>query len=184
MKDKLYKGGARDKILGWSGELGFDLAGIAPLSEGALAEAGARLQRHLKQGHHAEMAWMARRERQHPLLLWPQAKSAIVLGADYRPDYDPLDLLQHKHIGAISVYAAGEDYHKKLGTKLKQLAKKISGDLQCEAKSFIDTAALMEKPLAALGGIGWQGKHTNLVSRRLGSWFFFRRRLNRYRPAL
>ena len=110
--------------------------------------------------------------RAHPTALWPEARSAVVLGMNYGPDSDPLAALQARSRGAISVYAQGRDYHNLIKGRLKNLAGLIRARLGGEAKVFVDTAPLMEKPLAALAGLGWQGKHTNLVSREFGSWLF------------
>jgi epoxyqueuosine reductase len=120
------------------------------------------------------MHWMATTEprRAHPRALWPQARSAIVLGLNYGPDCDPLAQLARKSRGAISVYAQGDDYHALIKGRLKTLAGQIKARTRAEVKVFVDTAPLMEKPLAEAAGVGWQGKHTNLVSREHGSWLF------------
>jgi epoxyqueuosine reductase len=110
--------------------------------------------------------------RAHPRALWPQARSAVVLGMNYGPDHNPLEALEHPANGAISVYAQGRDYHELIKGRLKTLAGLMVRRLGGEVKVFVDTAPLMEKPLAALAGLGWQGKHTNLVSREFGSWLF------------
>ena len=108
----------------------------------------------------------------HPLAMWPQARSAVVLGMNYGPDADPRALQAQASRGALSVYAHGDDYHELIKGRLKQLAGWMRARLKCEAKVFVDTAPLMEKPLAQAGGLGWQGKHTNLVSREFGAWLF------------
>ncbi len=128
----------------------------------------------LAAGHHGEMDWMeARRDwRADPRTLWPDAKSVIVLGLNYGPGEDPLALLAAKERGVISVYAQGDDYHEVVKKKLKALGGLIAGRFKADVKVFVDTAPVMEKPLAARAGIGWQGKHTNLVSREFGSWLF------------
>jgi len=125
-------------------------------------------------GHHGDMNWMAREahRRQHPQDLWTEAKSAVVLGLNYGPDHDPMSSLEHKAHGNISVYARGGDYHDLVKRKLKQLAGWLHHETGEAVKVFVDTAPLMEKPLAMQAGLGWQGKHTNLVSRELGSWLF------------
>jgi len=110
--------------------------------------------------------------RGNPRALWPQVRSVIMLGLNYGPDGDPLKILRSRDRGAISVYARGEDYHEIIKPKLKALARWLSVQAGGDARVFVDTAAVMEKPLAASGGIGWQGKHTNLVSRQFGSWLF------------
>jgi epoxyqueuosine reductase len=120
------------------------------------------------------MDWMARNaeRRADPGTLWPEAKSIIVLGANYGPDHDPLEALAQSDTGAISVYAQGSDYHDVLKARLKRLAAHIAETFAADVKVFIDTAPVLEKPLAQAAGVGWQGKHTNLVSRDFGSWLF------------
>jgi hypothetical protein len=120
------------------------------------------------------MDWMADtlERRSHPNGMWPGARSAIMLGLNYGPDRDPLEALAAKSTGAISVYAQGDDYHDLIKKRLKALARWIVANHGGELKVFVDTAPLMEKPLAARAGLGWQGKHTNLVSREFGSWLF------------
>jgi epoxyqueuosine reductase len=153
-------------------ELGFDVCGFASVREPW--PAAARLDAFVEAGRHGSMAWMetTRRRRAHPTALWGEARSAVVLGMNYGPDADPLEALARRSHGAISVYAQGRDYHDLIKGRLKTLAGKVRRRLGGEVKVFIDTAPLMEKPLAALAGLGWQGKHTNLVSRRFGSWLF------------
>ena len=107
-----------------------------------------------------------------PLALWPEARSVIVLGANYGPSTDPLERLAQKDTGAISVYAQGADYHDIIKAKLRRLAMFIAEEFAADVKLFVDTAPVMEKPLAQQAGLGWQGKHTNLVSREFGSWLF------------
>ena len=150
--------------------LGFDAIGIADAA--APWPAAARLAEFLADGRHGEMAWMDTPRRAHPLALWPQARSAIMLGLNYGPDGDPLELLAQRDRGAISVYAVRRDYHDVVKTGLKALARRLADASGGEVKVFVDTAPLMEKPLAARAGLGWQGKHTNLVSRSHGSWLF------------
>jgi len=134
----------------------------------------ARLGTFLGEGRHGSMEWMARNadRRADPKTLWPEAKSIIVLGANYGPDHDPLEALSRADTGAISVYAQGSDYHDILKSKLKRLASHIAETFDADVKVFIDTAPVLEKPLAQQAGVGWQGKHTNLVSREFGSWLF------------
>ena len=153
-------------------ELGFDACGIAGVE--APWPASARLQQFLDLGRHGTMDWMAATaaRRAHPRNLWPNARSAIVLGISYGPDRDPLLALASKDRAAISVYAQGEDYHELVKARLKALGRWMAGTLDCQLKVFVDTAPLMEKPLAQAAGLGWQGKHTNLVSREHGSWLF------------
>jgi epoxyqueuosine reductase len=125
-------------------------------------------------GLHGDMAWMSETaaRRADPKVLWPEAKSVVVLGLNYGPGHDPRDLLQHSERGAVSVYARHKDYHDVLKKKLRRLATWLHQNSGAEVKLFVDTAPVMEKPLAQSAGIGWQGKHTNLVSREFGSWLF------------
>jgi epoxyqueuosine reductase len=152
--------------------LGFDAVGFAEARLEAAARAG--LKEFLARGYHGDMGWLAARagERGDPRALWPQAKSVVVVGLSYAPDGDPLALLESPRQGAISVYARGRDYHDVLKRRLKALAQFIAARWPGALKLFVDTAPVMEKPLAARAGLGWQGKHTNLVSRRFGSWLF------------
>ncbi|MEA2936303.1 MAG: epoxyqueuosine reductase, partial [Variibacter sp.] len=118
------------------------------------------------------MAWMADPRRGSPHHLWAEARSVIMLGMNYGPAQDPLAVLKERTRGAISVYAQGDDYHELIKPRLKALARWLVANAGGDVKVFVDTAALMEKPLAAAAGLGWQGKHTNLVSRSHGSWLF------------
>jgi epoxyqueuosine reductase len=118
------------------------------------------------------MTWLADKRRGDPRALWPQVRSVIMLGFNYGPDVDPLAVLQQRERGAISVYAQGDDYHEVIKSRLKSLARWLVSTAGGEVKVFVDTAAVMEKPLAAGAGLGWQGKHTNLLSREFGSWLF------------
>ena len=153
--------------------LGFTAPFVADLSDFD-ETAGQRLKTYVDQGHHGSMAWMAEtlKRRSHPQNMWPDAKSAIVLGLNYGPDTDPLENLLHTDRGSISVYARNRDYHDIMKGRLKELAGLLAQDLGEDVKVFVDTAPLMEKPLAMQAGLGWQGKHTNLVSRDYGSWLF------------
>lgn len=152
--------------------LGFAVAGFANLPQDW--EAADRLRAFVAAGYHGEMAWMVDtlERRVHPQNMWAGAKSAIVLGFNYGPETDPMSGLAQVDDANISVYARGDDYHELIKKKLKLLATDLVGMAGCEVKVFVDTAPLMEKPLAQLAGIGWQGKHTNLVSRQFGSWMF------------
>jgi epoxyqueuosine reductase len=152
--------------------LGFDAVGFAPASLGAQAKS--HLTEYLAKGYHGDMGWLAARadERADPQALWPDAKTVVVLGMNYGPSDDPLAVLAERERGAISVYARGRDYHDVVKSRLKGLARFIGAHWSTELKVFVDTAPVMEKPLAERAGIGWQGKHTNLVSRGLGSWLF------------
>ncbi len=120
------------------------------------------------------MEWLAgtAARRTDPHVFWPDARSVIMLGLNYGPGHDPLAILQARDRGAISVYAQGDDYHEIIKAKLKAIARWLVGQAGGDVKVFVDTAAVMEKPLAAAAGLGWQGKHTNLVSRQHGSWLF------------
>jgi epoxyqueuosine reductase len=152
--------------------LGFDAFGVT--KPDAVPEAQERLARFLAEGAHGDMGWMATtaERRGSPRALWPDVRSVIMLGMNYGPDRDPLAILQEPVRGAISVYAQGDDYHELIKARLKQLARWLTAHAGGEVKVFVDTAAVMEKPLAASAGLGWQGKHTNLVSRQYGSWLF------------
>ena len=141
----------------------------------AIPQAAGRLAEYVAQGRHGQMDWMAERThwRGNPAALWPEAKSVIVLAELYTPDHDPLAVLDQPDQAAISVYAQGRDYHDLVKKRLKQLGRWLLEQVPGEQiKVFVDTAPVMEKPLAQAAGMGWQGKHTNLLSRELGSWFF------------
>ena len=133
-----------------------------------------RLDDFIEAGHHGDMTWLAdtAQRRHQPGAMWSAARSAIVLAANYTPDHDPMRNIEAVTRGNISVYARGRDYHDVIKGRLKTIAGQLAAKSGAEVKVFVDTAPLMEKPLAAMAGAGWQGKHTNLVSRRLGSWFF------------
>jgi epoxyqueuosine reductase len=152
--------------------LGFDLCRFTGVD--AAWSAGARLAEFIAQGRHGEMAWMAETavRRAHPRAMWGEARSAIALGVNYGPDHDPLAILSEPARGAISVYAQGDDYHELIKGRLKALARWLQARFGGELKVFVDTAPLLEKPLAQQAGLGWQGKHTNLVSQDFGSWLF------------
>jgi epoxyqueuosine reductase len=140
----------------------------------AIPEAAGRLRQFLADGAHGDMAWMAEKtdRRGDPRTLWPQVRAIIMLGANYAPGDDPLAILRRRSHGAISVYAQGDDYHDVIKPRLKQLGRWLIERAGGDIKVFVDTAPVMEKPLAAAAGLGWQGKHTNLVSRDYGSWLF------------
>ncbi len=152
--------------------LGFDACGFAPAR--LAGQTGERLERAVEDRHHATMAWLADtlERRKSPERMWSGAKSAILLGMNYAPQGDPLATLSSPGKATISVYARNRDYHDVIKGRLKTLAGKIAARTGADVKVFVDTAPLMEKPLAASAGIGWQGKHTNLVSREFGSWLF------------
>jgi epoxyqueuosine reductase len=151
---------------------GFDIVGITRPDATPLA--GERLLEFLADGAHGDMAWMeaTAERRASPQALWPQVRSVIMLGLNYGPDHDPLEILEARERGAISVYAKGEDYHEVIKPRLKDIARWLVAEAGGDVKVFVDTAAVMEKPLAAAAGLGWQGKHTNMVSRQFGSWLF------------
>jgi epoxyqueuosine reductase len=152
--------------------LGFDVVGVA--RPDAIPLAPDRLHAFLDAGAHGDMTWMAAnaQRRGDPRLLWPDVRAIIMLGLNYGPDEDPLAVLKARNRGGISVYARGDDYHDIIKPRLKALGRWLIEAAGGDVKVFVDTAAVMEKPLAQAAGIGWQGKHTNLVSRELGSWLF------------
>ena len=152
--------------------LGFDAVGFAKAEVSPEARAG--LAAFLAAGYHGEMDWLARHaeRRADPQVLWPGARSVVVLGQNYGPQENPLALLDQPQRAAVSVYARNADYHDLMKKRLKALARWMHQDLGAEVKVFVDTAPVMEKHLAQAGGLGWQGKHSNLVSCDLGSWLF------------
>ena len=158
----------RDRAL----SLGFDAIGFADPED--VGQAGRKLSEFIALGRHGEMKWMAKKidRRKDPKKLWPAVRGVIVVAANYGPETDPLDDLSRRSIGTISVYARNRDYHKILKGRLKQLGNWMSSSLGGKIKVFVDTAPVMEKPLAEAAGLGWQGKHTNLVSQEYGSWLF------------
>jgi epoxyqueuosine reductase len=151
---------------------GFDVVRFA--KAGVSPSAAGNLQQFLAEQRHGTMEWMARNaeRRADPAALWPDAKSIIVLGMNYGPQRDPRERLESRDRAAISCYALGDDYHDVIKGKLKRLAAGVAQQHGAEVKVFVDTAPVMEKPLAQTAGVGWQGKHTNLVSRLYGSWLF------------
>jgi epoxyqueuosine reductase len=151
---------------------GFDAFGV--VRPDGIPLAPPRLREFLASGAHGDMAWMATNaeRRGDPRALWPEVRSIVVLGINYGPQEDPLAILQQRSRGAISVYARGDDYHDLIKSRLKQIGRWLLDRAGGDIKVFVDTAPVMEKPLAAAAGLGWQGKHTNLVSRELGSWLF------------
>jgi epoxyqueuosine reductase len=158
----------RDRALA----IGFDAVGFCRAQ--LAPEARDHLEAFLAAGYHGEMTWLGSRveERSDPQSLWSAARSAVVVGLSYAPADDPLEILSRRSHGAISIYARNRDYHDVIKGKLKHLAQFVASRFDCEVKVFVDTAPVMEKPLAQSGGLGWQGKHTNLVSRSHGSWLF------------
>ncbi|HKN11387.1 MAG TPA: tRNA epoxyqueuosine(34) reductase QueG, partial [Pseudomonadota bacterium] len=153
-------------------EQGFDVVGVT--SPNAAPQAAGRLAQFLAEGAHGDMGWLqtTAARRGEPRSLWPQVRSIVMLGLNYARDGDPLAILNRRERGAISVYARSTDYHDIIKPRLKLLARWLIAQAGGEAKVFVDTAAVMEKPLAGAAGLGWQGKHTNLVSRQFGSWLF------------
>lgn len=161
-----------ERIRARAAALGFDAIGFARAK--LPSEARTRLNAWLAAGHHGDMGWMETRaaERASPDTLWPEAVSVISLGVNYAPDENPLANLGRPDIGNISVYARNRDYHDLIRGRLKHLAQFVASSFGAGVKVFVDTAPLLEKPLAEQAGLGWQGKHSNLVSRDHGSWLF------------
>jgi epoxyqueuosine reductase len=151
---------------------GFSKVGVC--GPDTVPEAAGRLKAWLEAGHHGQMGWMADRAewRGSAAALWPEARSVIMLAEVYTPEADPLAVLANRDRGAVSVYAQGKDYHDLVKKRLKRLGRWLIDEGGGEIKVFVDTAPVMEKPLAQAAGLGWQGKHTNLLSRDLGNWFF------------
>jgi epoxyqueuosine reductase len=151
---------------------GFDAFGVT--RPDAIPHAAAKLREFLAAGIHGDMDWLARNadRRADPRALWSDTRAIVLLGINYGPQDDPLAILRERLCGAISVYAQGDDYHEIVKPKLKALARWLIDKGGGDVKVFVDTAPVMEKPLAQAAGLGWQGKHTNLVSRRHGSWLF------------
>ena len=162
----------KERLVAEADREGFSKLGIC--APDAVPEAAGRLGAFLAAGHHGQMGWMADRAewRGSAAALWPQARSVIMLAEVYTPEGDPLAVLERQDRGAVSVYAQGKDYHDLVKRRLKRLGGWLARVSGAEIKVFVDTAPVMEKPLAQAAGLGWQGKHTNLVGRDLGSWFF------------
>ena len=161
-----------DRIKAEARAAGFDAVGIARAEVGAREQA--RLDAFVAEGQYGEMGWMAdtHERRRDPQTLWPEARSVIVCAMNYGPEHDPMADLQHTDRGVIAAYARNRDYHDLVKKRLKRVARWMHAELDCQVKVFVDTAPVMEKPLAARAGVGWQGKHSNLVSREHGSWLF------------
>ncbi|MFI4966883.1 MAG: epoxyqueuosine reductase, partial [Caulobacterales bacterium] len=170
--DTSISDGPEDLIRAEALAIGFDACRFTALQDSW--PASARLAEFIAAGRHGEMDWLAgaAERRAHPRAMWSDARSAIVLGMNYGPDHDPLTVLGQLAKGAISVYAQGDNYHELIKGRLKALARWLQARFGGELKVFVDTAPLLEKPLAEQAGLGWQGKHTNLVSREFGSWLF------------
>ncbi len=168
----MTKGAVKDRLLAEGRDIGF--ASLAVTRPDAIPEAAGRLAAFVDQGRHGQMAWMAERMgwRGDPTALWPEARSVIMLADLYTPEVDPLETLDQAEVATISVYARHRDYHDIVKKRLKRLARWLIAEAGGDVKVFVDTAPVMEKPLAEAAGLGWQGKHTNLVSRDLGNWFF------------
>ncbi len=167
-----FRGDLKDRLIAAAREAGFSAVRVT--TPEMIGPAGERFQSFLAEGRHGDMAWLERNadRRADPKVLWPDVRSIIMLGYSYAPDHDPMAVLAHPTHGGISCYAQGRDYHDVVKGRLKSIAATfahISGE---DVKVFVDTAPLMEKPLAQAAGLGWQGKHTNLVSREHGSWLF------------
>ncbi|WP_420857935.1 tRNA epoxyqueuosine(34) reductase QueG [Marivivens marinus] len=161
------------RLQDYAREAGFAAMGIC--RPDSVPQIAGRLQDFVDKGRHGQMGWMAERMhwRGNPSALWPEARSVIMLAEPYTPDHDPLEILDRPDRAAISVYAQNRDYHDIVKKRLKRVGRWLLEQAPGhEIKVFVDTAPVMEKPLAEAAGLGWQGKHTNLVSRDLGSWFF------------
>lgn len=160
------------RLVAEAGAVGFDLCRVCRPWD--VPQVPDRLADFLGRGYHGQMGWLADRThwRGAPQVLWPEARSVIMLGESYTPTHDPLEVIGHKDRAAISVYAQNRDYHDVVKKRLKRLARWLIAEGGGEVKVFVDTAPVPEKPLGQAAGLGWQGKHTNLVSRDLGSWFF------------
>jgi epoxyqueuosine reductase len=171
-KEAGEQGGVKQRLVARALVEGFSAVGVC--APDAVPEAAGRLRAYLAAGHHGQMAWLTEREgwRGSAAALWPEARSVIMLAEAYTPEVDPLAVLAERGLGAVSVYAQGRDYHDLVKRRLKRLGRWLVAETGAEIKVFVDTAPVMEKPLAQAAGLGWQGKHTNLVGRDLGSWFF------------
>ena len=166
-------GDLKKRLICFAQEAGFAAVGVC--RPNAVPELPERLQEFVGAGMHGQMAWMAERMawRADPTALWPQARSVIMLAEPYTPEHDPLAVLAERDRAAISVYAQNRDYHDVVKKRLKRVGRWLIEQVpEAEIKVFVDTAPVMEKPLAQAAGLGWQGKHTNLLSRDLGNWFF------------
>ncbi len=161
-----------DEIIRHAQELGFAVVGFVAPSD--IPDTEQPLRDFVELDRHGDMSWLAKdvSKRSHPSRLWQDAKSIVVLGMRYTPTGDPMERLQSPELGNISVYALGSDYHDVIKKRLKRIGRWLSEAYNCELKVFVDTAPVMEKPIAQMAGLGWQGKHTNLVSPSDGSWLF------------
>ena len=164
--------GLKDQVVTRALKEGFVAARVCrPDSVPQVAE---RLADFIASGYHGEMVWMAERMawRGNPAALWPEARSVLMLAESYAPEHDPLDILEHPNLGAVSAYAQGRDYHDIVKKRLKRLARWLIAKAGGDVKVFVDTAPVPEKALAQAAGLGWQGKHSNIVSRDWGNWAF------------
>jgi epoxyqueuosine reductase len=166
------KGLTKEQLVARALEEGFAKVGVC--RPDAVPDAAGRLREFLAEGRHGQMGWMAEREewRGSAAALWPQARSVVMLAESYSPNADPMAGLAQRDRGVISVYAQGKDYHDLVKRRLKRLGRWLIDTAGGEIKVFVDTAPVMEKPLAQAAGLGWQGKHTNLLGRDLGNWVF------------
>ncbi|UVD56953.1 tRNA epoxyqueuosine(34) reductase QueG [Rhizobium sp. Pop5] len=171
-KERRRRDNLTDFVKAESAAKGFDLCRIT--RPDAIPQAKERLGQFIDAGHHGTMDWMAetRERRGDPLTLWSEVRSVVVFGLNYGPEEDPRGILDKPDKAAISVYARNRDYHDVIKGRLKEIATRFAARAGADVKVFVDTAPVMEKPLAAVAGLGWQGKHTNLVSRTHGSWLF------------
>ncbi len=162
----------KDRLVAQALAEGFDLARVCRPWD--VPQVPARLRAFLERGYHGQMGWLAERVawRENPAALWPEARSVLMLGESYTPEHDPMATLERGEVGTVSVYARNRDYHDVVKKRLKRVARWLIGEAGGEVKVFVDTAPVPEKALGEAAGLGWQGKHTNLVSRDLGSWFF------------
>lgn len=162
----------KERVIGRALEEGFVMARVC--RPDAVPEVAGRLEAFVEAGRHGQMGWMAERMhwRGNPAALWPEARSVIMLAESYAPEHDPLTVLERPELGAVSVYAQGRDYHDIVKKRLKRLARWLIAEAGGAVKVFVDTAPVPEKALGQAAGLGWQGKHTNLVSREWGSWAF------------
>jgi len=171
--EKLFDAAAiKNALIAQARDIGFSAVGVT--DPDSISGAHERLQAFIDAGAHGDMDWLANEpaRRASPRVLWSEVRSVIMLGMNYGPDENPLELLKQTTRGNISVYARGDDYHDLIKKRLKVLARWLVAHGGGDVKVFVDTAAVMEKPLAHEAGLGWQGKHTNLVSREYGSWLF------------
>ena len=162
----------KERVVARALDEGFVMARVC--RPGAVPEVAARLDAFVAAGYHGQMGWMAERMhwRADPSVLWPEARSVLMLAESYAPEHDPLAVLARPDLGGVSVYAQGRDYHDIVKKRLKRLARWLIEEAGGELKVFVDTAPVPEKALGQAAGLGWQGKHTNLVSRDWGNWAF------------